>query len=178
MKPLSHRLKPGLRRFFKKPIGLLIRGSREKTVEEVRQRSRMRAYPKRIAVGDAVSSDMASDNYDLYIVDQKLMRKSHDPIKLKVDRKIYVSNPQGTISGDAWLAIENALRSSYRTQMVVEGEEDLLVVPAVLLSPEGSLIVYGQPREGLVLVESTRSKKAQVKKLLDMMEVIDHGNDI
>ena len=38
-------------------------------------------------------------------------------------------------------------------KIVVEGEEDLATLPAILYAPPGSVVVYGQPDEGSVLVK-------------------------
>lgn len=37
--------------------------------------------------------------------------------------------------------------------MIVDGEEDLLTLVAMAVAPLGSFVIYGQPREGVVLVE-------------------------
>jgi len=54
----------------------------------------------------------------------------------------------------------------------VDGEEDLLTLVAVLHAPENSFIVYGQPREGVVIVKATREKKAEVAEILKAMESV------
>jgi hypothetical protein len=53
---------------------------------------------------------------------------------------------------------------------VVEGEEDLLTLVAVVEAPENSLVVYGQPREGLVVVKVDEKIKKRVKEIVDSME--------
>jgi hypothetical protein len=35
--------------------------------------------------------------------------------------------------------------------IVVDGEEDLAVIPLVLTARDGAVVLYGQPREGIVL---------------------------
>jgi len=68
------------------------------------------------------------------------------------------------------VAIKEALQTNIHTHIIVEGEEDLLTLIAVLYAPEKSIIVYGQPRCGIVLVEANFDKKEQVKKLLKEMK--------
>ena len=40
-------------------------------------------------------------------------------------------------------------------RITVFGEEDLLVLPVCIHAPDNSIVLYGQPNEGLVLVEIT-----------------------
>jgi cytidyltransferase-like protein len=60
------------------------------------------------------------------------------------------------------------------TVLLVDGEEDLLVLPAIIEAPLGSVLYYGQPRldrgqpkNGLVRVEVTKRKKQQARGLID-----------
>ena len=48
----------------------------------------------------------------------------------------------------------------------VSGEEDLAVLPAVLLAPLNSLVLYGQPRKGIVVIKVTEKKKKEIKKVI------------
>jgi uncharacterized protein (UPF0218 family) len=61
----------------------------------------------------------------------------------------------------------------------IDGEEDLLVIPAIILSPLGSVIVYGQPpmnteagmlKGGIVVVLITNELKKQAQDLLVQFE--------
>ena len=63
-----------------------------------------------------------------------------------------------------------------QTKIVINGEEDLLALPAVLFAPEGSFVVYGQPKEGVVVIKVTAEKKAEVKLIIDEMEVVNSKN--
>ena len=51
----------------------------------------------------------------------------------------------------------------------VDGEEDLLAIPAVLESPDNALVVYGQPSEGLVVVTVSPQTKSDVRKIMNRM---------
>ncbi len=54
-----------------------------------------------------------------------------------------------------------------RNQIIlVDGEEDLLALPAIQYAPIGSVVYYGQPGEGLVEVVITKEKKNQVLEIL------------
>jgi uncharacterized protein (UPF0218 family) len=53
---------------------------------------------------------------------------------------------------------------------VVDGEEDLLTLPAILYAPDGAFVVYGQPYVGVVVAEATKTMKEQVKEFLKEMK--------
>jgi len=53
---------------------------------------------------------------------------------------------------------------------LVEGEEDLLTIVAVLCAPENSLVVYGQPHEGIVVVKVTEKTRETMRHIVDAME--------
>jgi uncharacterized protein (UPF0218 family) len=57
-----------------------------------------------------------------------------------------------------------------RLAVVVEGEEDLLVLPLMVVIPAGSVIIYGQPREGLVVVTVTEERRAWARGFMEKME--------
>ena len=59
-----------------------------------------------------------------------------------------MNNPQGTITKEAVAAIKEAIDKNEHTHIVVDGEEDLLTLIAVLYAPENSFVVYGQPHTG------------------------------
>ncbi len=71
-------------------------------------------------------------------------------------------NPRSCVSWEAVEALEEAAVKASRGARVgvrVVGEEDLLVLPLLLLVPQGSLVVYGQPGRGVVAVPATRWAK-------------------
>lgn len=63
-----------------------------------------------------------------------------------------VKNPPGVITEEAISTIRKLLSKSSRCRLVVDGEEDLLVIPCVKFSKQGTLVLYGQPNAGLVSV--------------------------
>ena len=54
-------------------------------------------------------------------------------------------------------------------RITVMGEEDLLVLPVCIYAPDNSIVLYGQPNEGLVLVEISTEIRNKVQTLLDLM---------
>jgi uncharacterized protein (UPF0218 family) len=53
---------------------------------------------------------------------------------------------------------------------LIDGEEDLMVIPLAILMPVGSLIMYGQPRLGFVVVYVDEEKKKEMLKIAESME--------
>jgi hypothetical protein len=128
-----------------------------------------------ISVGDIVSIKLieAGINPDIKIIDFKTRR---EPIKdqkllIKNGLRIKVNNSPGTINTKSFLAIKKAVNNYFKgvkTQtIVVNGEEDLLTLPTILLAPLNSLVFYGQWEKGAIMVEITEGIKKQVKKLLE-----------
>lgn len=131
---------------------------------------------KIVAVGDRVSGNILKSGLrlDLAIVDNKVMRKPIKPLKISVDRTLHVSNPAGTLTDEACQAIKKAVSQEGRVKISVEGEEDLLALAAVLAAPEGSLVVYGQPKRGIVIIFVTDDSKKRVQAIVDRMEISKH----
>jgi len=69
------------------------------------------------------------------------------------ERTVRVRSPQGEITADLWNAIADAWEATASTKVVVEGEEDLASLPAILHAPEGATVIYGIPDKGLALVQ-------------------------
>ena len=85
--------------------------------------------------------------------------------------EVVVRNPPGEITEEAFDALKDALSSEERVVIRVEGEEDLLVLPAAMLAADGSMIVYGQPLVGLVVMRVTPEARHEVRELLESMKV-------
>ncbi len=129
--------------------------------------------PRTIAVGDMVSRNLCKHGIiaSIMITDNRSLKRRVKPADLCADRTVQTKNPPGTITEEAITALRKALLDEVRTHILVEGEEDLLTLVAVLHAPEKSLVFYGQPHKGVVVVEATREKKAEAAKILGAMAV-------
>jgi len=121
-------------------------------------------------VGDVVSRETlaAGIQVGLRIVDQMTLRKRISPVEIKAERTYRVKNPAGVITSEAWDTIREALKDR-EAVIFVDGEEDLLAIPAVLESPDNALVIYGQPSEGLVVVTASPQSKSDVRKIMNRM---------
>ncbi len=123
-----------------------------------------------ITVGDIVSARFlgAGIKPDVVVVDFSVMRAPAPPsVRARIDsfnvRTVRVKNPAGTLTAELQEALMDAKPP---VKVVVEGEEDLAVLPAALSSPIGSVVVYGQPGEGLVLVKVTEEKLVEFRDIV------------
>ncbi|MEM1540055.1 MAG: DUF359 domain-containing protein [Candidatus Bathyarchaeia archaeon] len=169
---IAYYLPTKLRRRLKKPLGELIRGSHEETMEKLKVIVEKEKPPCIVSVGDVVSRNLVEKNFHpkLLVVDNRVMRLNVEPAKLDADEEKHVKNPPGTITFEALNAIQEAFKTPHRVKVVVDGEEDLLALPAIQHAPENAIIIYGQPHEGLVVVKATLQKKAEVAKILKEMK--------
>jgi uncharacterized protein (UPF0218 family) len=128
-----------------------------------------------ITVGDACSYDFTRQGVvpDVAIYDYKEERM---PVPAEVRRalgslplaRLSLGNPAGTIQAAAWKVIGEALVEGGKIE--VDGEEDLLALPCIALAPMGSVVVYGQPGQGAVIVNVDANAKKRAEKLLSGFE--------
>jgi uncharacterized protein (UPF0218 family) len=130
-----------------------------------------RSKPSKVTtVGDVVSRETltAGIQVSLRIVDQMTLRKRISPVEIKAERTYRVTNPAGVITSEAWDTIKEALKDR-EAVIFVDGEEDLLAIPAVLESPDNAFVVYGQPSAGIVVVTTSTQTKTEVRKITNRM---------
>jgi len=166
-----------LRRELKAPLGMLIKGSFDQTAKKVAELIKKKKPIKLIAVGDRVSRTMIHNGIpvDVVIIDYKIMRRSVVPLRFNAERTFKARNPAGTLTREAWNAVEAAVKSSGRSKVIIEGEEDLLTLVAVLSAPNESMIFYGQPREGIVVLEVNKELKRVIRGIIERMEKINNS---
>lgn len=155
---------------LKTPLGQLLAGSPAETMPKLKLLVQRSNPSKLTTVGDVVSRETlaAGIQVGLRIVDQMTLRKKINPIEIKAERTYRVKNPAGVITMEAWHTIKQALKDR-EALILVDGEEDLLAIPAVLESPDNALVVYGQPSEGLVVITASAEKKSEVRKIMNRM---------
>lgn len=124
-----------------------------------------------IAVGDIVASNLVrlESQSDVSIVDFKSEKA---PIQNSILRPTFEArNDAGTINQDAVRVLKSAIDKSIagnsKEVVKVIGEEDLLSLPATLLAPLDSTVLYGMPNVGAVVVSVTEEAKSEVKKIVE-----------
>jgi len=164
-------LTANLRKTLSRPLGVLVPGTEDECNQILKQVIAKENPPKVILVGDTVSRNATQKGIkaDLMIIDNLEKRTRAKTYAFKPKRKIKTKNPAGMIEAQAREAVEHAILGG-GDLIEVDGEEDLLTIVAVQASPLGSLVVYGQPSEGIVLVRVSEAKKAEAQAILDQMD--------
>ncbi|NLA39508.1 MAG: DUF359 domain-containing protein [Methanomicrobiales archaeon] len=120
------------------------------------------------AVGDVVTHNLVRAGIipDIAIIDGYTMRTPCNRSPLLQARRITAKNPPGTITDELVVAIGDAIGDPPGV-ILVDGEEDLAVIPLVIAAPPGSAVLYGQPGEGVVLRIVDASAKREAKAILE-----------
>lgn len=133
-----------------------------------------------ITVGDVVTQTFLQHGIVpwLMVVDGVTQRatKTHDALVHLPEEGVHlveVESAPAVISQGLWDAVRNALRrdAEEATLIHVIGEEDLAALPALIFAPDGAVVCYGQPNEGVVCVPVDDKSRARAQSLIDQMEV-------
>ncbi len=141
----------------------------EKVIEVVKDASFI------VTVGDYCTKDMIERGRPprIALVDFKTKREETldytETLERFGDVSIEVTNPAGMITKEAWLAIFEAFKSMKRVRLDIRGEEDLLALACIALAPEGSVVIYGLPEKGAVVVHVDKTVKDKVRDILKRM---------
>ena len=158
-----------LRDQLKNPLGNLISDNdpnKENIIKEISTESVL------ITVGDRTTENMLQLGLkpQIQIIDGLEKRNRRVvPTDDAVNTNLSCRNPPGEITEESMQVIQKAFSSKPPVRITVDGEEDLLVLPVCMSAPENSVVMYGQPNEGLVLVHVTPEIQAKVQKILDSM---------
>ena len=125
-----------------------------------------------ITVGDRTTEKMIDFDLtpSLQIIDGFEKRIKRDIVKLGDAFELQIDNPAAEITLQSIEIIKKAFTMNPPIRLTVNGEEDLLVLPVCIHAPENSVILYGQPNKGLVLVHITAEIRNKAQALLDLMK--------
>ncbi len=159
---------------LKTPKGILFDVCDGPPEARVGQRLEEEKPPVVIAVGDVTSTTLLDVGVqpDVCIVDGATKRGAFER-EVRTRERFVIYNPPATIYPEAWSTIATAIECDAPAVIAVEGEEDLLGFPAVLLAPEDAVMLYGQPDRGIVWVPVNTDSKAAARALLEQMPVIE-----
>jgi pantetheine-phosphate adenylyltransferase len=122
----------------------------------------------RIVVGDTVLENFIENgwHYDVGVFDFLKRRLPYAAGSLHtLTRDLQVTNFPQQITTELVAALQTAILGNSK-YILVDGEEDLAAVAAVLLAPLNSSIYYGQPDTGMVQMIATEAQKSAVYKIL------------
>lgn len=168
----SHSLKmpESLRPLLQKPLGEVY-----KTVYKVIKSIKSLKPTMIIAVGDIIVDSLLKEGIDpdVKVIDFKSRRKNYirtDPYRSVPDKGQSLINKPGTINLKTAEALKQLIQERstrpYGSWLVVDGEEDLLALPAILFAPLNSLVLYGHWQHGIIAVEVNEEIKDKVKMII------------
>ncbi|MDC0451119.1 GTP-dependent dephospho-CoA kinase family protein [Nitrosopumilus sp.] len=125
-----------------------------------------------ITVGDRTTEKLIDFDLipSLQIIDGLEKRIKRDIIKLGDAFELKIDNPAAEITLQSIEIIKKAFTMNSPIRLTVNGEEDLLVLPVCIHAPENSVILYGQPNKGLVLIQITAEIRNKAQALLNLMK--------
>jgi GTP-dependent dephospho-CoA kinase len=164
-----------LREELRKLHGELYPGDGIETTKEIIKN--LNEYVKLISVGDIVTFNLLSAGLvpDISFVDDRTKRSPASDKVVKGTqhahfRKITVENPPGIITEELLDETQKAMESNTPVQIFIKGEEDLAALPAIAMAPISSVIIYGLPDKGAILVRVTQDKKNEIQSFLNKMK--------
>ena len=126
-----------------------------------------------VAVGDVVTAHLERAGYrpNVAMIDERTQRGAVDDDVLAALREpdVTVENPPATLTRELLTALAEAVHAGTPTTIMVDGEEDLATLPAVLAVPDGASVVYGQPGEGMVHVRVDATVRERVRDLFSLL---------
>lgn len=159
-----------LRPILQKPLGNVY-----KTTKQLLRCIDTSKHTLIITVGDIITDSFLKVGVDpdVKIIDFKSRRK---PIKRDTLIKdslykdcLYLNKP-GTINLKTAEKLKQMIRKRsvgpYGSWLIVDGEEDLLTLPAILFTPLNSLVLYGHWQYGIIAVEVDEEIKDKVRNII------------
>jgi uncharacterized protein (UPF0218 family) len=163
-------LTPELRRRLKRPLGRLFPSS-EVRGEEFLALATGSSFV--VSVGDRVSEtfqEITGRPPEVFVVDGRERREVREVPNIPHAVTIRARNPAGGITRGALLAVKRAVAGAKPAMVLIDGEEDLLAIPAIIQAPLGAVVFYGQPLRGVVAIEVDEMAKGRARDLLEGMK--------
>ena len=159
---------------LKEPLGQLIAGTSSECNQKLKDVQATEKPPLLVLVGDTISRNAIQSGIrpDVVIIDNKEMRGDATEFSHGKSRVFRTVNEPSTINFLAWQAVAEAIERG-DSVVLVDGEEDLLALVAILAAPAGSIVAYGQPEIGIVLVRISDDEKNKIQALVDRMKKVD-----
>lgn len=151
-----------LRKQLRRVWGISFFGSKKEIVKKFKEFCGEKKFKKIITVGDYCSLNLPSD---IKIFDGRIGRNKRVPLQ-KYSYSCW--NPPASINKEVWKILKKALAEN--GGVFIDGEEDLLVIPSVLLARKKDAIVYGFANRGACLIEVSSKIKKTFRKLLEQFK--------
>ena len=168
-------LPDAMRSEMRKQFGVLYCGDGEDTTRQ--KLGDMFSPAKLIAIGDISTFNLLQCGIvpDISVIDEKTQRQPAGIDIIKCNRHsdfrdVKVTNPPSFIEPELVSALSDAMAADVPVQIMVHGEEDLAALPAIILAPVSSVVIYGLPDEGGIMVTVTPGIKDKIYGILDNMK--------
>ena len=154
---------------LKNPFGILIH---DKYITKRKIKAIIKNARQVISVGDCttdriISLDIIPDILVIDGIERRTKRSQGLHSKIMAAKELHCSNPPGSISKEAFLVLYQALAMQGPVKVIVNGEEDMLAVPVIAIADEKAVVLYGQPLEGMVVVNINPEMQAKAKNLME-----------
>ncbi|MGB0791235.1 MAG: pantetheine-phosphate adenylyltransferase [Candidatus Thalassarchaeaceae archaeon] len=165
---------------LKEPFGVLHTGPEEDPTIALKSAvESMNGKESLVSVGDVTTWALMEIGRtpDIAVIDGMTKRspwaRANEIDRSRYDKVIQVHNPPGSITSDLIHACESAvvqLRLGRKTVVIVDGEEDLAPIPLHLSLPLGAVVMYGQPKKGVVARVTDLNAKKNCLEILSSMK--------
>ncbi|OGK20276.1 hypothetical protein A3C23_04960 [Candidatus Roizmanbacteria bacterium RIFCSPHIGHO2_02_FULL_37_13b] len=170
-----------LKSTLRKPLGLVFRlnGRDKQSINtEIKKYLNDKKPAMIITIGDIITSELFSLKIplSLSVIDFK-NRRRHINLNSRLIQSngIKIDNPPGTISNNLIPAFTKAIniyvKAGRRQQIIINGEEDLTALIAVLCSPLQSIVLYGHYDLGVIAVNVDERVKEKVRLLISRFNI-------
>jgi uncharacterized protein (UPF0218 family) len=157
-----------LRNELKQPWGKLRRSLSPSDLNEVLSVGERERRSDIVCVGDRTSQVVFSLGIQprVYIVDGIERRKRIEVLDLPFNSIVLTSNMRGGLSMRGLKALQVAWLARPPVRVDVLGEEDILAVATFALYPLQTVVLYGQPNAGIVVVKITSKIRTRAEAFL------------
>lgn len=171
---------PNLDNELKTPMGKIFQGPED--IPEIAMSSALESLPENraslVAVGDVTVKTLLDMEIipDIGLVDGMTKRANlceEDLVDATLfDEVLNAENPAGRLTPSLLESLEKAISMQSSVIIHVDGEEDLAPLYIHCLAPIGTVVLYGQPRQGVVSQITTLDVKIRCRELLSLFEVL------
>ncbi len=167
------RLPDGMRKELRVPLGRIL--------DEMSFAKEIKRMGPLVTIGDycTMQALKASARPRVAAVDLRIERHDDSGVmEYSFSREaevLEVENPPAHITPSVWRALEMAFGGDGNYMIRIQGEEDLVALPAIALAPTGFAVVYGLPGKGAVVVDVNDETRSRVGTILSRMEVVNGG---
>jgi len=161
----------------RKPLGIAIFKEADVAVKHVEVLIEDYKPPLIATIGDVVTLNFVRHGRvpEIALVDFKTKRKRLEDAEVNeilssYNVRLLIKNPRSTIVKESWnvltKAVSRVIERKVKCLVIVDGEEDLLTLPLLIIAPERSFVLYGQPDQALVLVIVNEYVRSAFSKFL------------